>query len=397
MSKSLAHRYLICSYLAGNMDAVTEFEKEYAPLCDDLKATAGCLKALAENSGELCCKESGTTLRLLLPVVAALGREAVFRIEGSLVGRPIQELADELNRHGAVVKRQSDDKGEFISVSGKLEPGEFVLPGNVSSQYISGMLLAMPIIGGSSLRVDESIESLSYVEMTMEVMEAFGVIAGCNEYADENEFEVSQNYSYSEDCRDIIEGDWSAGAMWLAVNELLGGSLEIEGIRENSAQGDSRIAEILEIYRETESWESDGDESGDCEIEINVEDCPDLVPAIALRAVTAKATTIIVGAGRLRLKESDRLSTVASVLRQLGADVAEATDSLTIAGTGGRLLPASDKPVDCAGDHRIVMLAALASAVCEHAVTIADPEAVSKSFPAFFETIEHLGGELIKK
>lgn len=359
LSKSLAHRWMICSFLAGRSFDINE---KYGPLCDDLKATHRCLSALSDGGEVLDCGESGTTLRLLLPVTAAMGKAVTFRRQGSLVSRPIAELVDELNRHGACIEADGSD----VSVRGRLSAGEYVLPGNISSQYVSALMLAFSAMEGEcSLKLSSELESAPYVKMTEYVIREFAA-------ADDPDILTDR----------LLEGDWSAGAMWHAADVLLDGSLDIEGLSEDTIQGDARIMELVD---------PDG---GDRDLTVDVSDCPDIVPAIALAMLKASATLRITGAGRLRLKESDRLSALASILGRLGADVSEASYSLTLRGSNGRLLPGTDEVLDCRGDHRMIMFAALASIACEKPVKINDPEAVSKSYPGFFEEITRLGGRV---
>ncbi|MBQ0018427.1 MAG: 3-phosphoshikimate 1-carboxyvinyltransferase [Clostridiales bacterium] len=398
LSKSLAHRYLICAYIAGDFAAIKEFAEKFEAsedagyrLCDDVKATLNSIRKLIEEERPvLNCGESGTTLRLLLPVAATMGKEAEFVAEGSLVGRPVKELTDELKKHGASIEyiekgvcsdtyseddacsnvgnEITSDGSLRIRLSGKLEPGTYTIPGNISSQYISGLLLAFYAMGGQSkLNIEGNIESKSYVAMTEEVIRA---------YKDFKSVKGQCSSRTELECR-ILEGDWSAAAMWMAAGRLSGDEIVLRGLSENSLQGDSCFADILKKIYERD-------------MVIDISDCPDLAPAIMLAALGTERRIGIAGAGRLRLKESDRLSTLASILRQLGAEVTEARDSLTVTGIGDRLLPGSDEPVDCCGDHRMVMFAALASIKCEKAVIIKDPECVSKSYPGFFEELKRL-------
>lgn len=359
LSKSLAHRWMICSFLAGRSFDINE---KYGPICDDLEATHRCLGALSDGGEVLDCGESGTTLRLLLPVAAAMGKAVIFRRRGSLVSRPIAELVDELNRHGACIETDGPD----VAVRGRLSAGEYVLPGDISSQYVSGLLLAFSAMDGEcSLKLSSELESAPYVKMTEYVIREFAA-------ADDPDILTDR----------LLEGDWSAGAIWYAADALLGGRLDIEGLSEDTIQGDARIMELV------------GPDGSDRDLTVDVSDCPDIVPAIALSMLKASATLRITGAGRLRLKESDRLSALASILSRLGADVSEASDSLTLRGNKGRLLPGTDEVLDCRADHRMIMFAALASIACEKPVKISDPEAVRKSYPGFFEEITRLGGRV---
>ena len=380
VSKSVAHRYLICSFLNGDYAAVENFGIDMRP-CDDVLATQECLMQLihsdpgGHSTVVLNCRESGTTLRMLLPVVAALGVPAMFRREGSLVKRPINVLTEELCNHGANIY----EDGNNLYVTGRLEPGEYVIPGDISSQYISGLLMAMPLIPGyCKLRAVGEVQSIPYIEMTQAALDG--------------------NLE--------LEGDWTNAAIWLAADEILGGSLEIAGLNNESVQGDKCIVEYLARFRNPEglSQEVIDAESGERTetdaathrydrpmLEFDVSNCPDIAPAIALRAITADVTTVIKGASRLRLKESDRLEVMAEMLTKLGVEVREGRDGIIIEGCAGPA-PGTDEILRTDGDHRMIMLAALSSIACNKPVRVDKPESVSKSYPNFWETISKLGG-----
>lgn len=365
MSKSIMHRYLLCAFLNGNYEIINVIKSQ--DLSDDVRATANCLTTIINGGDRLECGESGTTLRFILPLVAAKGYKCTVVASGSLAHRPYEELVEELNRHDASINVVAGEKLEF-RVDGRLTGGEFRLPGNVSSQYISGIMLAGECIDDIlSICIDGELESASYVEMTQAVINAYN--SGVRD--------------------DILEGDWSAGSMWVVANDLLGGRLSIRGLSANSIQGDRKIIEILNDFAIEEVL---ADEYGSGEIVVDVADCPDLVPAIALRAVTSNLTTRIVKAGRLKLKESNRLDATKNILSSLGANILADEDSLTIKGSAGVKLSGSTEAIDTYGDHRMVMLAALASVVTETTVMVNDVEAVAKSYPAFFDDVRRLGG-----
>ena len=386
VSKSILHRYLICSFLNDDYDALRNIEDIAGTLSDDVRATRDCLMQIADTEGEndvitLRCGESGTTLRFLTAIVAALGRKADFIAEGTLVGRPMKEFTDELNRHGAQITSSVSDDGKqaVYSIRGKLTDGDYILPGNISSQYVSAMILASDLIDGDAwIAIENNLQSASYVDMTEEVIRAFDMDRGDK----------------------VIEGDWSSGAMWVVANDLLGGKLKVNGLQANSIQGDSRIIDILNDYAvreammELESEEYPGEKVYAGEVSIDVSDCPDLVPAIALRAATSPLITELTNAKRLKLKESNRLQGTKDILLALGANIriGEDGESLRIKGTAGKKLPGTNAIIDTYGDHRMVILAALASTITEQAVNVSGIEAVSKSYPDFFEEIRRMGG-----
>ena len=378
-SKSEAHRLLICAALA---DAPTRIPLSASS--QDIDATIRCLNAMgadiALSDGELrvtpidnpparCeadCGESGSTLRFLLPVAGALG------MHGRLPERPIAPLDRELVRGGCTLTRPERD---VLRISGKLQPGAYNLPGDVSSQYITGMLLALTLLDGeSTLSITGRLESASYIGITRRCMASFGAnpvptdggyrIPGLGRY-------VSPGYMQ-------IGGDWSNAAFWLCVSELPGCKVEVTGLDPDSAQGDRRIVSALAELR-----------SSDGECVLDAGDIPDLVPTIAACACAAGKELRVTHAERLRIKESDRIATVRQALNALGGDVSETPDGLIVhrrKPTGGE--------VDAAGDHRIAMMAAVASAGCTREVVIHGAEAVNKSYPGFWRDFASLGGRV---
>ena len=398
-SKSVAHRAMIAAALA---DRPTEIVLN--AVNDDLTATAACLNALgaacertdfgyrivpaaqeknacgaAENASgatDLCeiassptldCGESGSTLRFLLPVAAALGREARFVGHGRLPERPHDVLLDAMAAHGAT----ADARRLPLQLHGRLRGGTFALPGNVSSQYITGLLMALPLCAGDSvIRLTTRLESAPYVNLTLRALADFGIRAETLP----DGWRIPGGQRYHSPGRVVVEGDWSGAAFWLAANAL-GSQVECGNLDEASAQGDRAIRPLLNRL------------GG----EIDVSECPDLVPALAVAAAGFPGRTALVGAARLRLKESDRLASVAALLRALGCAVDEGAESLTIHGGA----PLTGGTVDGCGDHRIVMAAAVAATAASSPVTILGAQAVAKSYPDFFRDFEALGGNLI--
>jgi len=360
-SKSQAHRALICAALA---DTPTHIE------CDgtskDIEATAACLAALKTDAqcATLHCGESGSTFRFLLPVAGALGRKSSFILEGRLPERPLSPLYEELVRHGCKLSPQGSNP---FSIEGQLEPGGYTLDAGVSSQFISGLLFALPLLeGDSELRLTGRLESFPYIELTLDMLEAFGIEAEFEDMV----FSIPGNQTYRSPGTVRIEGDWSNAAFWLCAGAIPGNEITVTGLDHRSKQGDKAVLEILERF------------GGDLRsTEIDATDIPDLVPILAVVAAAAKGTTVIRNAGRLRIKESDRLVAMADMLGSLGADIRETEDGLVIHGgkplTGGR--------VSSWGDHRIAMSAAIAAVLCTEPVLIQGAEAVNKSYPTFFE------------
>ncbi len=376
-SKSMAHRLLICAALA---DVPTEIE--ISALNNDITATMDCLKAMGakiEQTGSLyriipasvipekCtldCGESGSTLRFLIPVAAALGTSAAFTGKGRLPQRPNIALTDAMKAHGTDI----DSDLLPMNVSGGMQPGTWSLPGNVSSQYITGLMFALPLLNGDSdIVLTTHLESASYIEMTLRAVSRFGIRIDKTETG----WHIPGNQKYTSPGRLEVEGDWSAAAFWMAANRM-GSDIEVTGLDPDSAQGDKAVVRLL------------------ARPAINAEDTPDLVPALAVCASVQPHTTAITGAARLRIKESDRLAAIADMLGNLGASVAVNEDGLDIAGYA--MLHGAT--VEGMNDHRIVMAAAIAATCADGPVTITDAQAVSKSYPDFFRDFELLGGKL---
>ncbi|MCL2694936.1 MAG: 3-phosphoshikimate 1-carboxyvinyltransferase [Clostridiales bacterium] len=373
-SKSYAHRIQIAAALADKPTLI-----HCAQLSADMRATIGALTALgaeiqvvggvihvtpikAQTNPIVPCGESGTTARLLLPVAAALTGHATITGEGSLLTRPFDTLCETMSQNGCAFDSQTLP----ITVQGRLRAGDYALPGNISSQYISGLLFALPLVGAGSARpsrisLTTPLESSGYVSMTLEVLRTFGITI--EQTSDGYLIPSGQTYRSPGELR--VEGDWSNAAFWLAAGA------EVTGLGPNSLQKDRLFSAVKD------------------NAEIDAGEIPDLVPILAVYAAGKRATTRITNIRRLRLKESDRVATVTAMLRALGAKADADDNALTIHGTG-RLTGGT---VDGAGDHRIVMAAAIASCICERQVVIEGAEAAQKSYPNFFADFNTLGGK----
>ncbi|MBQ9951967.1 MAG: 3-phosphoshikimate 1-carboxyvinyltransferase [Clostridia bacterium] len=376
-SKSYAHRLLIAAALS---DQPTEVRMN--ALNDDITATVGCLRALgaqidrtatgfrvhpirkAPRTAELFCGESGSTLRFLIPVAAALGVNCTFTGAGRLPERPNLILTEALGAHGVY----ADNSFLPMTLSGQLQGGAYPIAGNVSSQYITGLLLALPLCDfDSEIVLTTKLESAAYIDITLETLAPFGIRTERTATG----WHIPGGQKYRSPGIVNAEGDWSGAAFWHAANRI-GSSVDCLGLNENSVQGDRAIASMLSRLGS----------------EINVSDTPDLVPALAVAAAAHPGITRITGAARLRIKESDRLRTVADMLHALGCSADELEDGLVIRGGA----PFSGCTIDGCNDHRIVMAAAIAATIADGPVTITDAQAVNKSYPAFFETFNALGG-----
>ena len=379
-SKSQAHRDLICAALTEHPARV-----ENTGDSQDLHATRECLSALLNADGgtrRLDCGESGTTLRFLLPLAGALGVGAEFMLRGRLPERPIEPLARELCAHGMGIER----RGNMLCCSGVLRSGRFELPGDVSSQFISGLLMALPKLSGdSTLNITGKLQSAPYVAMTLEALRRSGISVA----ETDGGYCIPGGQSYDAPEVMTVEGDWSNAAPFLCMGAMSRSGVAVTGLDPDSVQGDRAIVRILrELGAEVDVCD-DRVSVRRSELRGTVIDAamiPDLVPALAALAAAADGETKIINAGRLRLKESDRLGGTARMLRALGADAREEGDSLIIRGrpelAGGT--------AETEADHRMAMAAAAAACACCGAVTVIDPDCVNKSYPGFWDDFSSL-------
>ena len=398
-SKSDAHRALICAALAEYMGG-TMCDIELGFLSKDTEATRKCLVALlargtTATGASLYCGESGSTFRFLLPVAGALGMRCAFYPRGRLAKRPMEPLSRELRAKGMSV---SEEGSVPFMAEGQLGSGDFHLPGNVSSQFVSGLLFALPMLEGDSrIIVDGRLESSRYVDMTIKTQRDFGIEGTVIEESGKGVvISVRGGQTYRAPRNYRVEGDWSNAAFWILAGVLGDEPIAIKGLDQDSLQGDKAFAEVL-IKAGADIVLPPDDSEGRLiaspsrgKLRAFTHDAsgtPDLVPALALAASVAEGTSLIHGAARLRIKESDRLRAISSTLGNLGADIEEYRDKLVIRGKkslGGGT-------IESFGDHRIAMMGAVASLVCDEKVSLIGADAVSKSYPGFFETFEELG------
>ena len=380
-SKSLCHREIICA-------ALSRGESRLRGICfsDDILATLRGVSALGakiDRSGDeliisggeamglprIDCGESATTLRLLIPVTLALCGGAELSGAASLMARPLEPYF-RIFRENSI---EYSLKNNILSLRGRLTAGDYALPGDVSSQFFSGLLLALPLLEDKSiLRAESKIQSRPYVDMTLETMSAHGVDVDLDERGEVFRIMPRRFTPRS----GSLESDWSHAALWLSAREL-GNDISIHGMNENSVQGDRIFMEYLHALR------------GGGDAALDVSQCPDIVPPLALAAALRPGCCDITHAARLRYKECDRLDAVSCVLNALGADVVQREDGLIINGVP-RLCGGA--AVDCRNDHRIAMMAAAAATVCREPVIIRGAECVGKSYPDFWRVFRELGG-----
>lgn len=396
-SKSEAHRMFICAALS---DGVTQLAMEGGSA--DIEATQRCLArmgsvieqrgglinvtpALRRGHVVLDCGESGSTLRFLLPVVAALGMDAEIHGHGRLPARPLAPLIAAMQKNGA---RFHTGAAFPLELSGKLRSGVYELAGNVSSQFASGLMFALPLLAGDSvIKLLPPVESRSYIDMTAAALNKFGVAV----HREGDNYYIKGNQRYHSPVRLSVGGDWSNSAFFLCAGAA-GEGVTVTGLSADSSQGDKKLLDILARMGADISVQGDavrvcgGKLTG---TRIDASDMPDAVPALAVTAaMCTSGTTHIVNAGRLRFKESDRLAAMGKLLRATGANFTATADGFTIMG-GARL---GGGVLDGCSDHRIIMAGALASAACRDSVYLTGAEAVRKSYPNFFRDFNSLGG-----
>ena len=400
-SKSQAHRLLICAALAVEPCSIV-----CNSVNDDIMATMRCLNALGADitytsglfdvkpislvkGGTLDCGESGSTLRFLMSVAAVLGADATFTGAGKLPQRPMCALTDVLAAHGMGFVRHSADELP-VTCNGTLRGGEFSLPGNISSQYLTGLLFALPLAAeDSTIEVTGGLTSASYIDMTIDALR----VAGISVERRGNIFRIKGGQQYRMPARVVVEGDWSSAAFWVVAGVIGKHPLTICGMNNESLQGDSAIIDHLRGMGAFISIEDDKVIAMPSHLfgtELDCMDTPDLVPILSVAATVAQGTTVFTNVGRLRFKESDRLAAMKSVLSAFGIDSAVGEDTFTV--YGGE--PVAKAMVDSFGDHRIAMSAAVLSSVASGVTVIEGSGCVAKSYPSFFEDFAMLGGEV---
>lgn len=393
ISKSYAHRLLICASLA---DKPTEIIGRSD--AKDITATIKCLTALGAaiestpsgylvtpltlTKGGVCeAGESGSTLRFMMPLACALGAECTFTGEGRLKERPLKDLLMSLRNGGAVI----NDAMPY-NISGSLKSGEYKIRGDISSQYISGLLFALPLLTGDSKIIIEGKQaSAGYIDITMETLKIFNIDIEITDYG----YFIKGNQKYITSGKVTVEGDWSNAAFWLVLGAV-NGDITVKGLNTNSLQGDKEILNILTKMGADIEINDKGirvKRSDLHSIEIDADNIPDLAPVISVLASQAKGTTVITNTERLRLKESDRIKSTTQLLERMGIQTTY-NGGMNI--TNGKLMGGE---IDSFNDHRIVMSASVAASVAVGDTIITGIEATDKSYPLFFEEYKKLGGK----
>lgn len=397
-SKSFSHRYLIAAALADGVSRITNVTDSV-----DISATVSALEAMgaeitvngseyivrgisqAKRSAVIDCCESGSTLRFLIPVASALGISAEFIGRGKLPERPITPYIREMSKKGVAFDYNSTMP---FKTSGTLCAGEYLLEGDVSSQFITGLLFALPLCSGDSvIKLMSRLESKPYADMTVAVLKEFGVNIREANIDGQLIYLIRGNQSYKP-TNGAVEGDFSQAAFFFTANAL-GSDIEITNLNKNSVQGDKKILEILSEIGYNRRSKTEKERNGQLRpFTADAADIPDLVPILTVLGCFTSGKSEIVNAKRLKIKESDRLAAIADALNVIGGKVTDFDDRLEIMPVDGF----AGGTVSGCNDHRIVMSAAIAATASSAPVTIIGAEAVNKSYPKFFEDFKALGG-----
>ena len=405
-SKSMAHRAIICAALSDGLCIIENIDYS-----DDIIATIDAMNSLgakivkhkdhikvigvygsdekAQETRVIDCNESGSTLRFLVPISLLFRGSSKFIGRGNLGKRPLTTYYNIFEKQG--IKYSYEEDNLNLVINGELKPGTFEVEGNVSSQFITGLLFTLPLLKeDSKIIITTEMESRGYIDLTLRAMSDFGIEIINNNYS---EFIIKGNQKYN--ARNYrVEGDYSQAAFFLCADGL-GNNVLCRDLDLNSLQGDKEIIDILErmnvVFNANEIGLS-GEVSGELiSTVIDGSQCPDIIPVLSAVSALSKGTTEIINAGRLRIKECDRLSAVTSELKKLGAQIIEKEDGLVITGVEklqGGVEVWSHK------DHRIAMTLAIASTMCKKPIIIKDYECVAKSYPSFFEDFKALGGNI---
>lgn len=400
-SKSQAHRLLICAALGVSPCRIT-----CDSVNDDIMATMRSLNALgarieyssgiftvnpvkAVKGATLDCGESGSTLRFLVSVAAVLGAEATFVGRGKLPQRPMGDLCKALSEHGVTFARHSDDELP-VTCCGVLHGGRYSLPGNISSQYLTGLLFALPLASEESIvEVTGNMTSASYISMTLDALKT----AGIEIVRQGNTFRIRGGQQYRMPSNVTVEGDWSSAAFWIVAGVTGKKPIVVGGMNETSLQGDSYVVEHLRSMGAFIETRDDGIVAMPSQLfgaELDCTDTPDLLPILSVAAAVAQGTTTFTGVGRLRFKESDRLEAMRRTLASFGINSQVGEDTFTVFGG----VPVALESVDSFGDHRIAMSAAVMSSLAQGTTVIDGAECVAKSYPSFFDDFMKLGGNV---
>ncbi|WP_208560707.1 3-phosphoshikimate 1-carboxyvinyltransferase [Marinilactibacillus kalidii] len=390
-SKSMAHRAVICASLAEGRSVIQNIQ-----LSDDMIATIegmrgfgaviehvdnqliveGCGPKVSRVTSEIDCNESGSTLRFLVPLATLFEGPTHFTGRGKLGQRPLDTYQDMFKRQSLRYETGQSEQLD-LTVEGRLSPGTYEMRGDISSQFITGMLMTLPLLDDdSTIKITTHLESIGYIDLTLSVLAEFGI--EIQHDAHYRTFRIKGNQRYQAR-NHTVEGDYSQAAFWLTAKQL-GNDIKVEGLKRDSLQGDREIVSMLEQLTTTEH-----------ERTIDGAQVPDIIPTLALAAALTRGKTKLINLERLRIKESDRLMATQKELAALGANIQVVGDQLHIEGVES-LKGGAD--VWSHKDHRMAMMLAMASTVCEAPIQLKDPTCVKKSYPNFWEVFQEVGGDI---
>ncbi|MCI6152425.1 MAG: 3-phosphoshikimate 1-carboxyvinyltransferase [Fusobacterium perfoetens] len=410
-SKSIGHREIICASLGDGESIVDNISmsKDIEATCNGLRNFGASIKEIPSKikdrrafliegvngkiklqNKNIYCNESGSTLRFLIPLGALSSEEIIFNGEGKLKERPLDPYFEIFKQDNINFETCNDKINLPLKINGKLKGGKYFLPGNVSSQFVSGLLFALPLIENDSvIEITSSLESASYVDLTLDSLKKYGISI---ENQNHKRYIIKGNQKYKNIDSDV-EGDFSQGAFWLVAGALTDREVISKGLNIDSLQGDKKILEILEkmgVNLKIEKNKIISSSSNTKGTIIDANDCPDIIPILTVLAALSEGETKIINAGRLRIKECDRLNAIATELNKIGGEVVELSDGLIIRGkkslNGGK--------VECWNDHRIAMSLGIASIKCKEKLILSGANCVDKSYPNFWNDFINLEGKI---
>lgn len=395
-SKSILHRYIIGSSLAKGISKI-----ENISFSDDIIATIEAMKKLGANiekkdnyllidgsktfdkeylnNSEIDCNESGSTLRFLFPLSIVKENKVLFKGKGKLLKRPLSPYFENFDKYQ--IKYSHINENEIL-LDGVLKSGEYEIDGNISSQFITGLLFSLPLLNGNSkVIIKGKLESSSYIDITLDCLSKFGVKIINNSY---QEFIIEGNQTYKSGNFEV-EADYSQVAFFLVANSI-GSDIKINGLNVNSLQGDKKIVDFIS---EIDNWNKNE------KLILDGSETPDIIPILSLKACISKKESEIINIARLRIKESDRLSATVQELSKLGFDLIEKEDSILI-NSRKDFNKINNSPVYLSShsDHRIAMTIAIASTCYEGEIILDNLDCVKKSYPNFWEVFLSLGGKI---
>jgi len=397
-SKSISHRAIICAGLSEGESTISNivFSEDINATIEAMEAIGASIKKEKDKlyikgikrvktpKSEVNCNESGSTLRFMIPILSLSKRKVIVTGKESLLKRPLSLYEHVFKLSGSELTIKHDT----IVVNGSIKANDYILDGDISSQFFSGLMFALPTIKeDSTITINGKLESKSYIDLTIDVLDQFGI-----EIKEiENGYFIEGNQKYmATDYK--VEGDYSQAAFFLSAGTF-NESISIHGLNHESLQGDMEIIDILQSMKAKIIFEEEGYISTFSSTKgttIDLSNCPDLGPILALMGALSTGTTKLINAERLKIKESDRISSTVTTLKKLGANIESTDDTITIK---GRKWLDGDVSLDSYNDHRIAMMIAIAATKCKKPIILTNPGCVNKSYPGFFDDYKSIGGK----